>query len=81
MSFQSLQAYKKSFVLAMKIFKVSKSFPNEEKYSLIDQIRKYSRSVTVNISKELFNELTSESKEVEKLINYMINNPSEFGAK
>ncbi|MCF6348052.1 MAG: four helix bundle protein [Flavobacteriaceae bacterium] len=121
MSFQSLQAYKKSFALAMKIFEVSKSFPKEEKYSLTDQIRRSSRSVTVNISeayrkrlytkhfiskltdsdaensetliwlefafeckyisKELFNELTDESKEVGKLINYMINNPSKFGAK
>lgn len=50
MSFQSLQAYKKSFALAMKIFEVSKSFPNEEKHSLTDQIRRSSRSVTVNIS-------------------------------
>ena len=34
----------------MKIFEASKSFPNEEKYSLTDQIRRSSRSVCTNIA-------------------------------
>ena len=50
MDYRDLLAYKKSFDLAMKIFEVSKSFPKEEKYSLTDQIRRSSRSVTVTIS-------------------------------
>ncbi len=50
MKFQDLFAYKKSFALAMKIFKISKSFPKEEKYSLTDQIRRSSRSVSANIA-------------------------------
>ena len=50
MKFQDLLAYKKSFDLVMQIFEVSKRFPKEETYSLIDQIRRSSRSVTVNIS-------------------------------
>jgi four helix bundle protein len=50
MKFQDLLAYKKSFDLAMQIFEASKSFPKEETYSLVDQIRRSSRSVTVNIS-------------------------------
>lgn len=50
MRFQDLLAYKKSFELAMKIFEVSKSFPKEEKYSLTDQVRRSSRSVSANIS-------------------------------
>jgi four helix bundle protein len=50
MSFTDLLAFKKSSSLAMKIFEVSKSFPKEEKYSLIDQIRRSSRSVSANIS-------------------------------
>lgn len=50
MRFQDLLAYKKSFSLAMKIFEISKSFPKEEKYSLTDQIRRSSRSVSANIS-------------------------------
>jgi four helix bundle protein len=35
---------------AMRIFQVSKSFPDEEKYSLTDQIRRSSRSVCANIA-------------------------------
>lgn len=50
MKFQDLLAYQKSFALAMKIFETSKSFPKEETYSLTDQIRRSSRSVTVTIS-------------------------------
>ncbi len=50
MKFQDLLAYKKSFDLAMQIFEVSKNFPKEETYSLTDQIRRSSRSVTVNIA-------------------------------
>ena len=50
MRFQDLLAYRKSFDLAMKIFEVSKSFPKEETYSLTDQIRRSSRSVSINIA-------------------------------
>ncbi|MEF9426077.1 MAG: four helix bundle protein, partial [Candidatus Mariimomonas ferrooxydans] len=32
------------------IFKISKKFPKEEKYSLTDQIRRSSRSVCTNLS-------------------------------
>jgi four helix bundle protein len=34
----------------MKIFEITKGFPNEEKYSLVDQIRRSSRSVCSNIA-------------------------------
>jgi four helix bundle protein len=34
----------------MEIFEITKTFPKEEKYSLTDQIRRSSRSVTSNIS-------------------------------
>lgn len=50
MRFQDLLAYKKSFSLAMKIFNITKQFPKEETYSLTDQIRRSSRSVTVTIA-------------------------------
>jgi four helix bundle protein len=121
MTFQDLLAYQKSFTLAMKIFNISKSFPKEETYSLTDQIRRSSRSVSANISEayrkreypkhfhskltdsdaensetqvwleyslackyitnEYYTELLNESKEVGKLINYMILNPKKFGVK
>lgn len=50
MRFQELLAYRKSFALAMEVFELSKSFPKEEKYSLTDQIRRCSRSVSSNIA-------------------------------
>lgn len=48
MEFKDLLAYKKSFHLAMKIYEATKKFPSEEKYALIDQIRRSSRSVCAN---------------------------------
>lgn len=50
MRFLDLLAYKKSFELAMDIYSISKNFPAEEKYSLTDQIRRSSRSVSANIA-------------------------------
>jgi len=44
-TFRDLIVYKKAFQLSMEIFEMTKSFPKEEKYSLIDQIRRSSRSV------------------------------------
>lgn len=49
-SFKELKVYQKSFQLAMEIFEISKTFPKEEKYSLTDQIRRSSRSITSNIA-------------------------------
>jgi four helix bundle protein len=34
----------------MEVFEISKTFPKEEKYSLVDQIRRSSRSVSANIA-------------------------------
>ena len=45
-SFKDLTVYQKAYRLAMDIFEISKTFPREEKYSLTDQIRRSSRSVT-----------------------------------
>lgn len=49
MSFRQLMAYQKGFKLALDIFELTKLFPAEEKYSLVDQIRRSSRSVCANI--------------------------------
>ena len=48
--FRELKVYQKAFETAMKIFEITKLFPNEEKYSLTDQIRRSSRSVCSNLS-------------------------------
>ncbi len=45
-----LDVYQRAFAAAMEVFKLSKSFPSEEKYSLTDQARRASRSVAANIT-------------------------------
>jgi len=45
-----LDVYKLSVSAAMEIFEFSKVFPKEEKYSLTDQIRRSSRSVSGQIA-------------------------------
>jgi four helix bundle protein len=47
---KDLKLYQLSFEAGMEIFKKSKSFPKEEIYSLTDQIRRSSRSVSANIA-------------------------------
>ncbi|GAB1416616.1 four helix bundle protein [Paludibacter sp.] len=48
--FRDLLAYQKAFEQGCNIFNLSLSFPNEEKYSLTDQIRRSSRSVCANLA-------------------------------
>lgn len=50
MDFKELLAFQKGFQLAMEIFRISKSFPKEERYSLTDQVRRSSRSVCACIA-------------------------------
>jgi four helix bundle protein len=49
-SYKDLKVFQNSFEAAMKIFELTKSFPIEERYSLVDQIRRSSRSVCANIA-------------------------------
>ena len=48
--FRDLEVYRRSFNAAMSIFLLSKDFPQEERYSLVDQIRRSSRSVCANLA-------------------------------
>ena len=45
-----LDVYKLSVEVAMQLFELSKKFPREEMYSLTDQMRRSSRSVSGHIS-------------------------------
>ncbi len=49
-SFRELRVYKAAFELQQQIFEPTKGFPQEELYSLTDQIRRFSRSVGANIA-------------------------------
>ncbi len=49
-SVRDLDDYRIAFDAAMEVFNISKNFPNEEKYSLVDQVRRSSRSVCANLA-------------------------------
>lgn len=48
--YRDLEVYKLAFKMALEIFEETKGFPAEEKYSLVDQVRRSSRSVASNIA-------------------------------
>ena len=45
-----LDVYRLAYDAAMNIFELTRTFPKEERYSLVDQIRKASRSVCAQIA-------------------------------
>lgn len=62
-----MKVYKLAYQLAMELFKETKKFPVEEKYSLTDQLRRSSRSVPANIA-EAWRKRRYEKAFVSKLI-------------
>jgi four helix bundle protein len=48
--FKEMTVYKKAFEMANLVFLLSKRFPVEERYSLTDQIRRSSRSVSAQFA-------------------------------
>jgi four helix bundle protein len=65
--FKDLRVYQLSYNLAMEIFKDTRNFPVEEKYSLTDQIRRCSRSVAAQLA-EAWKKRKYEKAFVSKLI-------------
>ncbi len=49
-SYRELDVYKSAMELTMEVFRLTKTFPPEERYSLTDQVRRSSRSVCANIA-------------------------------
>ena len=49
-SFKELKVWQLSMDLAMEVFEITKGLPAAERYSLIDQIRRSSRSVPSNVA-------------------------------
>ena len=48
-SYKDLRVFQNAVNAAMRIFELTKDFPPEEKYSMVDQMRRASRSVCTNI--------------------------------
>jgi four helix bundle protein len=48
--FKDLRVYQMAFRLAMEVFNLTKTFPQDERFSLTSQIRRSSRSVAANLA-------------------------------
>jgi len=48
--YKDLRVYTNAIDAAMEVFEISRSFPPEERYSMVDQVRRSSRSVCANIA-------------------------------
>ena len=48
-SYKELRVYQAAIDAAMRIFEITKRFPSEERFSMVDQMRRASRSVCSNI--------------------------------
>jgi len=60
-SFTDLNAWKEGHKLALSIYKITKTFPAEEKFGLTDQMRRCAVSITSNIA-EGFSRKTKKEK-------------------
>jgi len=49
-SYRELKVWQEAMDAAMEIFSLTKTFPAEEKYALVDQVRRSSRSVAANVA-------------------------------
>lgn len=61
LNFTSLIAWQKAHELAISIYRVTQKFPREERYALVDQMRRCSISISSNIA-EGFSRLTAKDK-------------------
>ena len=48
--FEDLKVWQKSHELELEVYKITKQFPNEEKFGLTSQIRRSAASVVANIA-------------------------------
>ncbi len=48
--FRELRVYQTAFQSALEVFELSKKWPQEERYSLVDQVRRSTRSVCASIA-------------------------------
>ena len=77
---KDLRVYQLSFETGMELFWLSQTFPKEERYSLTDQIRRSSRSVSGNLAeawgkrrypKSFVNKLTDSEGEARETQNWL----------
>ncbi len=50
LKFENLEVYKKSLTYIQNIYAITKKYPADEKYGLVDQLKRASVSIAVNIA-------------------------------
>lgn len=70
--YKDLKVYQLSYRLAMEIFRETRTFPLEERYSLIDQIRRSSRSIPANLA-----EAWKKRRYVKAFVNKLVDSAAE----
>ena len=68
--YRDLKVYQLSYQLALEIQELTTTFPKEERYSLIDQIRRSSRSVPANLA-EAWKKRRYEKAFISKIIDWI----------
>lgn len=64
-SFTELKVWQRAHQLTLKIYKITKQFPVEEKYGITSQLRRATTSITINIVEGFYRHSTKE------LINFL----------
>jgi len=79
-SFREMEVYNLALKEAARIFKITKEFPKEERYSLTDQIRRSSRAVNAleYINSSLFDEIDDAWQHVGAMLNRVIQRADDF---
>ena len=80
MSFTDLEVWQKAHGLNVEIYETTKSFPDEERYRLVDQLCRASSSVTANIAEgsgrrtldEYIHFISNSRGSVEEMKNHLI---------
>ena len=63
-SYKELRVYQSAIDAAMRIFEITKRFPREERYSMVDQMRRASRSACSNIGEAWRNDVIRRTSQV-----------------
>jgi len=78
MSYEELSVWEESHKLALKIYKLTKDFPKDERFRLVDQICRAAASVPTNIkdldylNKITYSDLKEKYNKVGKMLNRLI---------
>lgn len=72
--FEKLQIWQKAMDFGEEIFKVSSSFPKEEMFNLVSQIRRASDSIALNISE---GSISQSNLEFKKFLGYSVRSLAE----